>query len=1102
MRFETIGLARYGHFSGQNLNFPRQGCDFHLIVGRNEAGKSTLRQAFHDLLFGIPMSTAMSFLHPGTELELAATLSGSQGELAFGRRRRRNGGLIDAAGEPLSPDALRVWLGDVSETFYERMFGLDHRRLEQGSRAMLQAGDNVDSVLFQAASGVSALNTVLESLRQEAAALWAPRRSRDRAWYVAADRLAEADAALKSATVRPTAWADAQRESRLQDEAFAQAQAEHARLVAQVHAVERLRRIGPLLAQIRNLEAVLDEAGPTELAGMKLLSHESDILRLKDTQLRLADYKADIERNVSRTDLLQAQLSQVRRQLGWQVPTSQQQGWEILLSQLPSLPLRQEVAHLLREGRDTRSQCDAAARALDERKAELARLRGEINVLPARTVGQALRRALEAAATAGNIEPMIDAARRNTDREGALLQHRLNALAQPGVVLPADAETAVAWLTKMTPWQSQALTERVQRRQQLQADIDALDKRVREAGLELQAAELELEQFRRSRQAVSRDDIMAARSERDRLWQAMVQGSVSLATETERFGVLLRHADTLADLHLQAVGDAARLQSLQHEVERRTAALEGLQVSRLATLESMRASDEEWLQSCQQRHLPALLPSDLQGWLAHREAALLAHERLQATLSETAALKQRHGAVLSNLVAALEAEGQGSDGGATDAGQQCAGLTLTSAQELGRSLMERAGHTEARRQALAEQSARIELLLPGLEKQAQQHAADLTAWRERWQDALRRAGLPTDSEAAFVEAALALLADADELAGQLREGHAQRTRMETELERFGQAAQELALRLKDADFDLGAADEHLRRWVLMLEHAQAAERMRDETQQRLRELNERLLQEGEGRSRADIEAELASVDVDALAGQAEALRAALQHAASASSELAVECEKARRALEAISGDDAAAQAAARRQEALADMADVAERYVQLYVQHRLLERVTERYRERRQGPLLRRAGDMFSDLTLGAYAGLEIDHIAMSDGRGQTGRPSARAEHANPDGAAVLHARRTDGGVVPLEGLSDGTRDQLYLALRLAALELYLDHAEPLPFIADDLFVNYDNQRAVAGLRKLAAVAQRTQVIFLTHHAHMVDLAHEAMPGQLHVIEL
>src|SRR5690606_4249027 len=162
----------------------------------------------------------------------------------------------------------------------------------------------------------------------------------------------------------------------------------------------------------------------------------------------------------------------------------------------------------------------------------------------------------------------------------------------------------------------------------------------------------------------------------------------------------------------------------------------------------------------------------------------------------------------------------------------------------------------------------------------------------------------------------------------------------------------------------------------------------------------------EGRSREEVEAELAQVNVATLPAEAENLRAQLEAAEQERDRLAIERQNAQQALLAISGSDEAARAEAMRQEALADMGEVAERYVHVYAQQRLLEHITERYRERSQGPLLARAGQLFSALTLGAYAGLEID-----------------------GDVATLLARRADARLVPLGGLSDGTRDQLYLAL-------------------------------------------------------------------------
>ena len=67
--------------------------------------------------------------------------------------------------------------------------------------------------------------------------------------------------------------------------------------------------------------------------------------------------------------------------------------------------------------------------------------------------------------------------------------------------------------------------------------------------------------------------------------------------------------------------------------------------------------------------------------------------------------------------------------------------------------------------------------------------------------------------------------------------------------------------------------------------------------------------------------------------------------------------------------------------------------------------------------------------------------------------------------------------------MSTGSRDQLYLALRLASLETYLDRHEPLPFIVDDVLDLPTT--ALPVLQVLAEFSKRTQVIF-THHEHLV----------------
>jgi uncharacterized protein YhaN len=98
---------------------------------------------------------------------------------------------------------------------------------------------------------------------------------------------------------------------------------------------------------------------------------------------------------------------------------------------------------------------------------------------------------------------------------------------------------------------------------------------------------------------------------------------------------------------------------------------------------------------------------------------------------------------------------------------------------------------------------------------------------------------------------------------------------------------------------------------------------------------------------------------------------------------------------------------------------------------------------------------------------------------------------------------RANGDQVAIAGMSDGTRDQLFLSFRLASLGHYCAHAEPLPFVVDDILVHFDDARAAASMSLLAQFAKTTQVILLTHHQSVRAQAQAlAASGSAQVITL
>ena len=106
------------------------------------------------------------------------------------------------------------------------------------------------------------------------------------------------------------------------------------------------------------------------------------------------------------------------------------------------------------------------------------------------------------------------------------------------------------------------------------------------------------------------------------------------------------------------------------------------------------------------------------------------------------------------------------------------------------------------------------------------------------------------------------------------------------------------------------------------------------------------------------------------------------------------------------------------------------------------------------------AGDYLAKLTGGKY-----DKVSL------TRQFEALAEEA--------------GGLQPRRALalSQGTADQLYLAVRLAACKLVLPQEEPCPLVLDDALANFDDSRMALALACLEELGEERQILLFTCHS-------------------
>ena len=239
-----------------------------------------------------------------------------------------------------------------------------------------------------------------------------------------------------------------------------------------------------------------------------------------------------------------------------------------------------------------------------------------------------------------------------------------------------------------------------------------------------------------------------------------------------------------------------------------------------------------------------------------------------------------------------------------------------------------------------------------------------------------------------------------------------------------------------------------------------------------------MFEAGEGKSLGELEALAADVNVDrvktrlrAVGDEVEQLNQAIE---GCSHDIGTHRLTLQRHFEEHEG---ASQSADDAEAELASIGRHARRFAVLRMAITLLSREIERYRQENQGPVLRRASELFPRLTLERYRELRVD---FSDAD-----------------AAELRCVRADGRDLSIAELSDGTRDQLYLALRLASLERYAVRSEPVPLVFDDILIHFDDERATAALQVIDELSSTFQVLFFTHHARLLELARSALGGRL-----
>ena len=1146
MRIARLDLTRYGRFSDHTIDFgeARAGApDFHIVYGLNEAGKSTAAAAILDLLFGVEKQTpygaaearpnwhAYSAMRVGARIEIAGRT------LEIARLKRDKNSLVDMDNRPIDEALLKAELAGVDRAAFRMMFSLDDESLENGGEAILESRGDLGELLFSASAGLAEVSGRLDALREKAERFYRPRASKT--------ELAEmkrAFEALKNERDKADTLASTYTELvRQRDEAKAAYEAAARGLSERRARAEAIRR---LLAALPHLAALSEaERNLEPLAGLPTPPEgwDDEVARLQAEAIKLAVMKETAEAAIKglegELELIgddPAALSIAARAEAWRelrsrydtakdIPVRRSEldgkreaGAEILRRlgrpgeaepQKLILSVRTVggLEELIAQRSGVLAKLETARVALDDAKSALGAALAEA---PESGGGGAAFEALKSrlqATRRDDSAARLRSARAETDKLARKLADALATLApwqgEPeelaGVAVPGEAETASLRLRM-----SQALAERQMHVQRL-ADKSGEAERLRaEAGVAGRAGEV-----------VGDAAASDLRSAREAAWS--VHRAALDASSADAFEAAMRRDDATGAMRLANAREVAAARE-------RAIKIAGIEAERARAGTELDAADKAICSL--DREIAALMPvapprgrdplSFLDAWRASREAAM----------EIVSALKELKDAVRRADDDAEQARRSLSEAMRGACVAHAPDGALGSLVEAAEAALAEAAKAETQRQAAKErrvEAGRAETRLKAALDEDRR-------WRAAWREACAGSWLgetePEPPLNAVRQALKALeelrvsLKDCDELEHRIDAMERDRRLFAAEVADvagalgLGQAGEEPAGLADAIEARVGRARENQRRLGEKTAALEAARERHAGVGEALA-VNARLasaiadyfavatLAEVPGKLEAcrrrdalrhEVARETRAILESNVANSIDAARAALESADRATLEqelgaletrapkdeeehaerYAAHQEAAKR-LDSVGGDDAVARIEENRRTILEVIKDGSRRYLILRAGVAAADEALRLYRDRHRGAMMERASKAFSEISRGAYRGL-------------TAAPNGQSE--------TLIALSADGGSKAAEQLSKGARFQLYLALRVAGYHELAKSRPPAPFVADDIMETFDHFRAEEALRLFADMGRVGQVIYLTHHLHLAEIAKKVCP--------
>lgn len=1145
IRIEQLDLAFFGHFTNKQFDFGKRDPakpDFHIIYGVNEAGKTTFMESYLRLLYGfLPRNEPYAFRHGRSNLRISALLQLDGEVRKFQRKATSKNSLVDEQGNVLPEASLQAHLGGLAMDDYRKLLCIDDDSIDKGGEEIVNSRGDIGTLLFSAAAGISDLWQVLESVRMQAEDIHKSRSSKTRL-AVLKKEYNEVVKQIKQLDIPAGKLGQLTTALKKAESAEAKALDEQRKLMVEV------RNLGKVLNALPMLERL--DLSEQAVAGMADYPEYLDI-----TGQQIIDLKMEQKRAYDEQERLQLRQNALTEELKQLPPEPSYAGLEVVLDGLRELHSRYRHAEL-----ELDSQQEALA-LVTTRMTSLVKERLHQELDPASLVVDAsiIKALNESLAQREEINKRISIEHESIkqlavsiEQEESTLQglekikpegaglgdilEQYNAQALSGEHKAAaqalrEAENKVEAALDVLSIKGQRFTQlpectlmveeadaHLERWQSLNATLVSIKDRRQIDQQEHSSLLLESKQLESVDGFASDHETLELKATREAAW-ALHKDVLTLAT-ADAFEPTMRNVDVVMEGRLAHASDLARLRDLHRQIPRLQGQLDNHEKSikdaelQLQDIEqqlddAMRQAGIEarlppkavlnWVRSYYQakslvqsaerlrnNNLPVTnkaqkLKVALSTYIKREDATL---EELLPAASTMAEVYKRHDQTLqasqktlaelrhNNTTAAAQLEV--SQEQQTKAQEHWEALVSSNfpatldAKQLSLSLdaLSELRECHVEREALQAQCNQMQrdkaLFTDKLEELAREHELEENATPDSNLNKLQ--GLVADAKKHAENKAL--------LQKKLDKAFADGIEAEKSLNAVKAQSEVFAAMFHD---NIPTGD--LNELYEAIQQTQHAQRLRKQYEDDLGDLRKTLGVPSEEKARTM----LADLDIPSLQAQQIEKESALElvnEKSKAATEKRTRCEEQ---LTGLTGDGEVAQLVEQRTTLELQMTEAALEFLKLSLGHKLAEQSINRYRDKHRSGMMEATETAFAELTDGKYSTLQT----QSNGKEET-----------------LLALDKDGTAKRADEMSKGTRFQLYLALRAAAYDQLAEQGTCLPFICDDIFETFDEDRTRAACRVMERIGQRGQAIYLTHHRHVVDLAQEVCGDRVQLHEL